>query len=156
VAGRRVVLRRGRFHLRLDEREREYLRQLLGELRALLALGPSDPRLRRLYPSAYTDDPEKEEEYQRLTAEELTRGRLENIDVVERTLDAQQLSEDELTAWMQSVNSLRLILGTILDITEDGQEPVFEPGHPNAPAVVLYGYLAGLLDEIVDAQLDKL
>ena len=64
------------------------------------------------------------------------------------------LTLEELTAWMQAVNSLRLILGTMLEINEDGQEPVFDPNDPNARTVALYGYLGGLLDEIVEAQLN--
>jgi hypothetical protein len=55
---------------------------------------------------------------------------------------------------MQAVNALRLILGTMLDITEDDQELDFDPSHPDARTMALYGYLGGLLDEIVDVQLD--
>ena len=54
---------------------------------------------------------------------------------------------------MQAVNSLRLVLGTMLEITDDDQELAFDPNDPNARTVALYGYLGGLLDEIVDAQL---
>ena len=66
------------------------------------------------------------------------------------------LSAEQLTAWMQAVNSLRLVLGTMLDITEDDQELAFDPADPDARTQALYGYLGGLLDEIVDAQLDAL
>ena len=57
---------------------------------------------------------------------------------------------------MQAVNSLRLVLGTMLDITDDDQELAFDPDDPNARTLALYGYLGGLLDEIVDAQLETL
>jgi hypothetical protein len=151
---RRVQARQGRYVLRLDDRERDLIRQLLGELRDLLALSPDDPRVRRLYPAAYSDDVEREDEYRRLTREELQSGRLASIDEVARTVDEPVLSPDELTAWMQSINTLRLILGTMLDITDDDQELAFDPNDPNARTVALYGYLGGLLDEIVNAQLD--
>jgi hypothetical protein len=55
---------------------------------------------------------------------------------------------------MQAVNSLRLVLGTMLEITDDDQEPEWDPSDPNARTMALYGYLGGLLDEIVDAQLN--
>ena len=55
---------------------------------------------------------------------------------------------------MQAVNALRLILGTMLDITDDDQELHFDPSDPEARTMALYGYLGGLLDEIVDVQLD--
>jgi Domain of unknown function (DUF2017) len=151
---RRVLARQGRYLLRLDERERGLIRQLLGELRDLLALSPDDPRVRRLYPAAYADNDEREDEYRRLTREELQNGRLASIDEVARTIDEPMLSPDQLSAWMQSVNTLRLILGTMLDISDDDQELAFDPNDPNARTTALYGYLGGLLDEIVTAQLD--
>ena len=151
---RRVLARQGRYVLRLDTRERELIRELLRELRELLTLTPSDPRVRRLYPAAYAEDPDLEDEYRRLTQEELRSGRLASVDAVEASVDADVLDADQLTAWMQAVNTLRLILGTMLDITEDDQELDFDPSHPEARTMALYGYLGGLLDEIVDVQLD--
>ncbi len=55
---------------------------------------------------------------------------------------------------MQAINSLRLVLGTLLEITDDDQELSFDPDDPEARTQALYGYLGGLLDEIVDAQLE--
>lgn len=150
---RRIDRRQNRFLLRMDAQERDLIRQLLGELRELLALSPDDARVRRLYPSAYADDAEREDEYRSLTREELQTGRLASIDAVEASVDAELLDADQLTAWMQAVNSLRLVLGTMLDIKDDDQELTFDPNDPNARTVALYGYLGGLLDEIVDAQL---
>ena len=149
---RRVVARRGRFLLRLPEGERELVRGLLGELRTLLALGPDDPRLRRLYPAAYTDDPEHEAEYRRLTHEELSAGRAAAVDTVEATIEASELTPDELTSWMHAVNALRLVLGTMLDVDE-GDPFAIDPSHPDAQQFMLYGYLGLLLEEIVQAQL---
>ena len=154
--GRRIAFKRGRYVLALDERERELIRQLLGELRGLLALDVDDPRVRRLYPAAYADDEDKEDEYRRLTQEELKQGRLANVDLIEGSLEAKALDAAQLTAWMQAVNALRLILGTILGITEDDQELPFDPDDPDAQTQALYAYLGGLLDEIVDAQLETL
>jgi len=151
---RRITARNGRYQLRLDGQERALIRQLLGELRELLALGPDDPRVRRLYPAAYAEDPELEDEYRQLTREELQSGRLASVAAVEQSVDAEWLSDDELTSWMQAVNSLRLVLGTMLDISDDDQELAFDANDPNARTVALYGYLGGLLDEIVDVQLD--
>jgi hypothetical protein len=151
---RRIDSRQGKFVVDLDPRERELIRGLLGELREMLALEPGDPRVRRLYPAAHATDQELEDEYQRMTREELQSGRLAAIEAVERSVDNELLSLEELTAWMQAINSLRLVLGTLLEITEDGEEPLFDPNDPSARTVALYGYLGGLLDEIVEAQLN--
>ncbi len=94
---RRVQARQGRYVLRLDERERELIRELLGELRELLALSPDDPRVRRLYPAAYAEDEESEDEYRRLTREELQNGRLASLGEVTRSIDENVLSPDQLT-----------------------------------------------------------
>jgi hypothetical protein len=144
------------YELRLDDRERALIRQILGDMRALLMLDADDPRVRRLYPAAYADDAQKEDEYRRLTHEELRSARLSNVDAVEASVDATTLSEEQLTAWMQAINSLRLVLGTLLEITDDDQELAFDPDDPEARTQALYGYLGGLLDEIVDAQLEAL
>ena len=151
--GRRIVAREGKFLLLLPEGERELMLQLLGELRTLLKLGPEDPRLRRLYPAAYSDDEEKEAEYQRLTQEELSSGRLAALETVEQTIAADELTPDQLTAWMHAVNALRLVLGTMLDVGEDDPFEV-DPEDPNAREYMLYGYLGLLLEEIVQAQMD--
>src|SRR3954465_15742558 len=110
---RRVLARQGRYVIRLDDRERELIRELLRELRELLALSPDDPRVRRLYPAAYADDSERENEYRRLTREEPRSGRPARRDEVARTVDESVVSPYQLTAWMQAVNTLRLILGTM-------------------------------------------
>jgi hypothetical protein len=150
---RRIVGRRGRYELRLPADERTLVKGLLGDLRALLTLNADDPRVRRLYPDAYAEDAERQAEYQRLTREELQSGRLAAVDAVEATVDAAELTPDQLTAWMHSVNALRLVLGTMLDVKEDDQ-PFGDD--PEAATMALYGYLGVLLEEIVEAQLDEL
>jgi hypothetical protein len=150
---RRIDKRQGRFLLRMDQQERDLIRHLLDELREVLTLSPEDPRVRRLYPSAYAEDAELEDEYRALTRDELQSGRLASIDAVEASVDAELLDAEQLGAWMQAVNSLRLVLGTMLNISDDDHELAYDPEDPNARSVALYGYLGGLLDEIVDAQL---
>jgi len=149
---RRIVARHGRFALQLPDEERELVRQLLRELRALLQLGADDPRLRRLYPSAYADDAERQDEYRRMTHDDLESSRLAALETVEQTTGATDLSADELTAWMHAVNALRLVLGTMLDVGEEDPFDI-DQDDPNARSYMLYGYLGILLEEIVQAQL---
>ena len=52
--------RDGRIEIRLGEAEREILAHILGQLRDALLADPNDVVLRRLFPPAYPDDPEKE------------------------------------------------------------------------------------------------
>jgi Domain of unknown function (DUF2017) len=153
---RRIVGRDGRYEVRLPDEERALVRGLLGDLRALLSLGPDDPRVRRLFPEAYADDADRQAEYNQLTREELQSGRLAAVDVVEATVDERELTAEQMTAWMQAVNALRLVLGTMLDITEDDHSLALERDDPDAPTMALYGYLGVLLEELVEAQLGEL
>jgi Domain of unknown function (DUF2017) len=153
---RRIVGRDGRYEVRLPDEERALVRGLLGDLRALLSLRPDDPRVRRLFPEAYADDADRQAEYNQLTREELQSGRLAAVDVVEATVDERELTAEQMTAWMQAVNALRLVLGTMLDITEDDQSLALERDDPDAPTMALYGYLGVLLEELVEAQLGEL
>ena len=141
--------RAGSFQLRLPPEERDLLRTLPGQLRELLET--DDPSLRRLFPPAYVDEPELEEEYRRLMADDLVRRRQAALDIVEETIDAEQVDEEQLTAWMGAINDLRLVLGTRLDVSEDMDIEALEDDDPLTPAFALYGYLGWLQEQIVAA-----
>src|SRR4051794_8393136 len=152
MLGRKRIkrLRSGRFHVRIPDEERELLRRLPGQLRELL--GTDDPSLRRLFPPAYLDDPEKDADYQRLMREELLIRHEASLTIMEETVDASDLDEEQLTAWMTALNELRLVLGTRLDVSEDDDFAAqLDPSNELAPAYALYGYLGWLQDEVVSA-----
>ena len=152
MLGRKRVkrLRSGRFSIRLPDEERELLRRLPGQLRELL--GTDDPSLKRLFPPAYLDDPEKDADYQRLMRDELLMRHEQSLATMEETIDATELEEEQLHAWMAALNELRLVLGTRLDVTEDEDFGAdLDPSNELAPAYALYGYLGWLQDEVVTA-----
>jgi hypothetical protein len=124
----------------------------MDELRDLLCTAPpDDARLVRLFPTAYHDDPERDAEYQRLMRDELVSSRLEALGTVERALDSVELDEAELYGFMQSLNAVRLVLGTLLDIGEDDDPELVRDTDPLAPELHLYHYLSWLLDATVRA-----
>ena len=141
--------RDGSYAVALESWERDLLRTLPGQLRDLLST--DDPALERLYPPAYVDDDERNDEYQRLMRGDLTSRRMTSIDVLESTIDATSLDEEQLTAWMGAINDLRLVLGTRLDVTEDPLEDQVDEDDPRAPAFALYGYLGYLQETVVQA-----
>lgn len=147
-------MRGGTFALHLPAEERALVRQLLDELRGLLTADADDPRLRRLYPTAYPDDPAKEAEFRRMVHEELRASRTAAIAVVESTLDADALDGEQLDQWMQAINAVRLVLGTTLDVSEDDDPWGPDVDDDDAHAHALYGYLGFLLEEIVTAYQD--
>ena len=138
----------GGFRFRLPVEERDVLRGLPAQLRELLQT--SDPSLERLFPPAY-DDTEADDEYGELVRGELLEGKLAALAIVEQTVDAYRLTEEQLEAWLGALESLRLVLGTRLDVSEATYEQELDPSDPSAPALALYGYLSWLQEQAVEA-----
>ena len=154
MIGRRIQRdRKGGYRLRLPAEERELLRWLPEELHELLrAEGRTpDPSLRRLFPPAYADDKDADDEYRRLMRNELLEGKLEALQVVVQTADAEHLTSDEMEGWLGALESLRLYLGTQLDVTEETYDVALHADDPRAPALALYGYLSWLQEQAVEA-----
>lgn len=154
--GRSQVVRRRRrgdgFELVLSEEMRQVLRNLLGELEELLVGEPNDPSLRRLHPPAYLDDEDSDAAYQLLAGDELRTSRHEAIEAVVASLDADDLTEDDLWNWMQALNAVRLVAGTRLDVSEDDVEQgPTGPDDPEAPMWAVYGLMTFLQHEVVEA-----
>ena len=139
----------GRYQVRLRPSERAVVADLVDQLREQLLASTDDPGVRRLFPPAYPDDAERDAGYQVLARDELLEHRLAALDAVEASLDGSDLDDGGLTAWMTTLNSLRLVLGTRLDVDEE--LPELAPGDPLASAFAVYEYLGWLLSQVVDA-----
>jgi hypothetical protein len=140
--------KRGEFDLRLPEAERTILRALPEQLRELLR--STDPAVNRLFPPAYQDDPERNAEYQELVRGDLLAGRLKSLEIMEATIDARRISEDQLLAWLGALNDLRLTIGTRLDVTEDLDPEKIPDTDPRAQLYALYFYLGWLEEQVVE------
>lgn len=145
---------KGRFKLSLPRQERDILRSLPAELRLLLPTG--DPALERLFPPAYRDDPAGSAEYERLMHEDLVTGKLSSLDVMEQTIDATELTEEQLTAWLGALNDLRLVMGSRLGVTEDLYAEGLPEDDPRAPRYALFAYLGWLEEQVVLALAEQL
>ena len=149
VAKRRIKrTRKGDFELRLPEEERTVLRSLAAQMREILT-EDLDPGLRRLYPTAYADDRELDEEYHRLVHDDLLARRLAALEVVEATVDSERIDQEQLVAWMGAINDTRLVIGTKLDVSEDPSFDI-DDDDPAAPAYAIYTYLGWLLEQVVE------
>ena len=150
MVGRRITRdRKGDYRLRLPPDERELLRTLPSQMREVLQT--NDPGLRRLFPPAYPEDGDAEDEFRHLMREELLEGKLAALRVVEETAGAERLTGEQLEGWLGALESLRLYLGTQLDISEETYAAELDPDDPEAPALALYGYLSWLQEEAVAA-----
>ena len=115
-------------------------------------MADSDPDLVRLFPPAYLDDDKHESEYQHYMRDELVKRRLESLSVVEETVEAERLTEEQVIMWMKVINDIRLILGTKLNVSEDDDTASrLDPSDPQAPMAALYWFLSFLLESTIDA-----
>ena len=137
----------GKYGVELSEVERGVLASLPGQLRDALDAG--EPTLYRLFPPAHADDDTANEEYATLVGPGLVDGKLRALAELERTAHATSLDEEELGAWLGALESLRLALGTQLDVTE--QAAPLDLDDPDAPRLALYQWLSWLQDEVVSA-----
>ena len=144
----------GQYELNLEDGEREALRTLAAWLRDRLAADTTAPDVRRLFPPAYAEDQEREIEYQELMRDDLLESRFRQLEVFEETSAAERIDEAQLLAWMTAINSLRLVIGTELDVTEDDETFDVDPSDPNAGLRMTYGALGVLLEEVVEALAD--
>ena len=144
----------GRYEVTLAPEERQLLADLVDQLRTLLRETTDDPSVKRLFPTAYNEDPERDREYQLLARDELLEHRLSTLDAMTATLDETELDREALSGWMTAINDLRLVLGTRLDVSEDEAPP--ELDDPDAAVYAVYAYLTERLDGIVEALADGL
>jgi len=140
----------------LEQEEIDLVVRLVAELRGLLLT--DDPRMahltRRLFPPAYhlADDAEADAEYQRLMRDDLVASRLTAMQHVDDTLTAgQPLSDEAMMGLLQSLNAVRLVLGTLLDVSEDQGTDAIADDDPMVGEHHLYHFLSYLLDSAVDA-----
>ncbi|HWC71016.1 MAG TPA: DUF2017 family protein [Actinomycetota bacterium] len=138
----------------MSDRERDAVRTFTGQLRVLLTSEnpSSDPAVARLFPPALPDDDVLGNlEYEQHHGDELLLSKLEALDTVDRTLDRPELTEDELLAWLGSLNSIRLVVGTRLGVTEESTEKDFSGDERDVEMFQLYGYLTWLQGWVIEA-----
>lgn len=142
------------FAFNIGEDERRLVARLLGELSQLLMGESGDPRLIRIFPPAYhlADDAEADAEYQRLMREDLVASRLSGITTVTAALqEPGPVDEETMIAFVQAINGLRLVLGTMLDVVEDDDPDTIDEDDPLVGEHHLYNFLSWLLDWAVRA-----
>ena len=145
---------RNGFVFNIGEDERQLVARLLNELSQLLMGESGDPRLIRIFPPAYhlADDAEADAEYQRLMREDLVASRLSSITTVNAALqEPGPVGEETMIAFIQAINGLRLVLGTMLDVDEDDDPDAIDDDDPLVGEHHLYNFLSWLLDWAVRA-----
>jgi hypothetical protein len=148
--------RDGRYAIKLDPGVRAVLVTMSEQLSPVL--GSDDPMTKRLFPPAYPTLGMEgvERDYRDLVDSALINHHREAFAVLAKTAQADTLSEPELHSWLSAIESLRLVLGTRLDVSQDMEAP--EPEDPKAPEYALYellGQLQYLMVEVLAAELPE-
>ena len=150
---RGLVRRRGSgFEIRLGDGERDLLRELLGELRALLSgeSPASDPGVNRLFPPAYPDDLLQNLDFERGAGHGLLAERLQGLDDALAALEVDRMSEEQALALLGAVNDLRLVYGVKLEVKEESTPEDFHDERERA-TFDLYQWLGWLVQNLVEA-----
>lgn len=142
-----VPRRDGRYEVTLSADARRGILSLAEELEELQTT--DRPETRRLFPTAYPDDPERDAGYQIFARDQLIEKRVEAVEVIRATLTKDVLTAEELGSWMGVLNDLRLVLGTMLDVSEDDDGIDFDD--PDADSHLLYRYLGEVVHDMVEA-----
>ena len=146
---RPFVASRTGIKVRLEPEVRRLVGTMIEQLRELLLVDEGE-ELTRLYPNAYPDDPEREAGYRAVVHDQLLMQRLDALDQVVATLDADKLTIEEADAWLTTINQVRLVLGTRLDVAED--DHTIDPDDPDASGHVVYQVLSFVLDSLTEAR----
>ena len=143
--------RSGEIRVRLAREERVLVHSVIAGVRERLEADPEDAALRRLFPPAYAGDEHAEAEYRELVHDGLLEGRLRALRLVEETLDRDRLAAEEAEAWLGALNDVRLVLGTLLDVTEETYAAELDENDPRDRELAVFAYLSWLQEQLVEA-----
>ncbi|WP_066518041.1 DUF2017 family protein [Curtobacterium ammoniigenes] len=143
-------------HVTASAAERALLVDLTGQLIAMLEGEiERDPLAERLFPVAYTDEPEAQAEYRRFTFDDLRAQKIANARRLHGQLDQEvipPLQPEDEQAWLRCLTDLRLTLAERLEITGDEPWGVASEADPSLlPALQVYDWLGAAQESLVVA-----
>jgi hypothetical protein len=153
--------RDGGIHVELPAEAARLLIRLSAELEPMAA----DPSLAgpevaaRIQPDAIPDDPDANEMWMRLAADDLKAERVHRASVFGETLARGiekrsrfrvSLTDEEADAWLTSINHMRLAIGTQCGVSADTDLNALSKSDPRYSRLVIYDLLTWVLDSLVD------
>lgn len=128
-------------------------------------LDPGAPEQVRLFPRAYAND-DDEAHFEEMTRGYLIASKRDAIRIVAAVLERAHakgeiieliLHPDEVTALIGSLNDLRLVIGTLLEVTDDEQpRGLLPPDDPDAARVNSYLWLGAVQETLLETLLEEL
>jgi hypothetical protein len=136
--------------------ERALILSIVDRVRDLIMEHPDASTARRLFPPTYhlDTDNEHQAEYHRFMHGELVASRLVALESIANVFAASKgeaMNDDQLLGVVQALNSVRLVLGTLLDIGPNNDSEDVDDDHPYFLEHQLFGYLGFLVAHAVRA-----
>ena len=113
---------------------------------------PTDPISTRHFPDAYPDDPEASMEFRRFTERSLRETNVNRAKSVLADLEGQStltLHADQWKEWVGFLNSLRLALGTRLEVEQDTWTQERSESDPLYQIFELYNWLTWMQESLI-------
>ena len=113
---------------------------------------PTDPISSRLFPDAYPDDPEASMEFRRFTERSLRETSVSRARSVLADIEGQTtvtLDTGQWQLWIGFLNSLRLVLGTRLEVDQDTWTQERSESDPLYQIFELYNWLTWMQETLI-------
>lgn len=113
---------------------------------------PTDPISTRLFPDAYPEDPEASMEFRRFTERSLREANVNRAKSVLADIQGQTtltLSGDQWQLWVGFLNSLRLALGTRLEVDQETWTQERSESDPLYQIFELYNWLTWMQETLI-------
>lgn len=146
--------RDGRYTVRLPAPVRTMLVSLAQQMVPMI--DSEDEAVTRLFPPAYVGDDtaDAEKQYRSLVDGALRNHHHQAVQVLSETVNADTLTADQLSGWLSAIGSMRLVIGTRLDVSEDMEKPA--AGDPSESEHAVFDLLGMLQATIVDVLAEDL
>jgi hypothetical protein len=110
-----------------------------------------DPALARLFPDGYSGNEHASADFRRFTEQDLRTQKVNALTTARETLNGwagkSNVTQQQAQDWLRALNDLRLVLGTRLEITDEGDRDF----DSDDPGMHLYNYLTYLQGTLIDA-----
>ena len=147
------LLQNGNYQVAVSENEKELVSIISVEVTSFLQRNTGEAS--RLFPPAYIDEPEAENEYQAMIRNDLVEAHTFALKTLNESLAKPEVTESDLIEIMRALNILRLFLGERLNISEDYEDSPSETD-PSYDIWILFQIFGQMLSSIIDVLHEKI
>ena len=147
------LLENGNYQVAVSENEKNLINFISDEVKSFIHRRGGETS--RLFPSAYIDQPEAENEYQSMIHDDLVSSHTLALETLTKSLAKAEVMENDLVEMMRALNILRLFLGERLNISEDYEDSPSETD-PSYDIWILFQIFGQMLSSIIDVLQEKI